>query len=213
MLKHCLLAAIAILICGCVQNKPKSKATDTTATTEVGISDTTGEKPVPAEQLILPGQSIGTISINESADSVSRKLGKPDAGDAAMGKSLATWYAKHDTSGYETQLFFTKQMGTADETSRVKQIRITSPWFKTMDYMSVGMHLQTIESKKEFSLKKSAQYSDGNGQFFIYDDADAGIAFEIDDKNVCTGMIVHEPDKDATSSYIAFHPNTQLIGK
>ena len=212
MLKHCLLAAIAILICGCMQNKPKSKATDTT-TTEVGISDTTGEKPVPAEQLILPGQSIGTISINENADSVFRKLGKPDAGDAAMGKSLSTWYAKHDTSGYETQIFFSKQMGTADETSRVKQIRITSPWFKTTDYMGVGMHLQTIESKKEFSLKKSSQYTDEGKQFFIYDDADAGIAFEINDKNICTGIIIHEPGKDATSSYIAFHPNTQLIAK
>lgn len=212
MLKHCLLAAIAILMCGCVQNKPKLKTTDT-ATTEVGMSDTTGEKPVPAEQLILPGQSIGTISINESADSVLRKLGKPDAGDAAMGKSLSTWYAKHDTSGYETQIFFSKQMGTADEASRAKQIRITSPWFKTMDYMGIGMHLQTIASKKEFSLKKSAQYTDGGKQFFIYDDADAGIAFEIDNGNVCTGIIVHEPDKDATSSYIAFHPNTQLIGK
>ncbi|WP_183575894.1 hypothetical protein HDF18_18510 [Mucilaginibacter sp. X5P1] len=212
MLKHCLLAAIAILICGCVQNRPKSKATDT-ATTEVSSTDTTGEKPVPAEQLILPGQSIGTISINENADSVFRKLGKPDAGDAAMGKSLATWYAKHDTSGYETQIFFAKQMGTADEASQVKQIRITSPWFKTMDYMSTGMHLQTIESKKEFSLKKSAQYTDGGKLYFIYDDADAGMAFEIDNRNVCTGIIIHEPRKDATASYIAFHSNTQLIGK
>jgi hypothetical protein len=103
-------------------------------------------------------------------------------------------------------------MGTTDETSRAKQIRITSPWFKTMDYMGMGMHLQTIESKKEFGLKKSAQYTDGDKQFFIYDDADAGIAFEINDKNVCTGIIVHEPGKDVNASYIAFHPNTQLIG-
>ena len=212
MLKHCLPAAIAILICGCGQNRSASKATDTTAT-EVSITDTTGEKPVSAQQLILPGQSIGTININENADSVLSKLGKPDAGDAAMGKSLSTWYAKHDTSGYETQVFFSKQMGTADEASRVKQIRITSPWFKTMDYMSTGMHLQTIESKKEFSLKKIARYTNGNRQFFIYNDADAGIAFEIDDRNVCTGIIVHEPGKDVNASYIAFHPNAQLITK
>ncbi len=212
MLKHCLPAAIAILICGCGQNRSASKATDTTAT-EVSITDTTGEKPVSAQQLILPGQSIGTININENADSVLSKLGKPDAGDAAMGKSLSTWYAKHDTSGYETQVFFSKQMGTADEASRVKQIRITSPWFKTMDYMSTGMHLQTIESKKEFSLKKTARYTNGNRQFFIYNDADAGIAFEIDDRNVCTGIIVHEPGKDVNASYIAFHPNAQLITK
>jgi len=212
MLKHCLPAVIAILICGCGQNRPAYKATDPTAT-EVSVTDTTGEKPVPAEQLILPGQSIGTISINENTDSVFSKLGKPDAGDAAMGKSLSTWYAKHDTTGYVTQVFFSKQMGTADEASRAKQIRITSPWFKTMDYMSTGMHLQTIESKKEFNLKKVAQYTDGSKSYFIYDDADAGIAFEIDDKNVCTGIIVHEPGKDVNASYIAFHPNTRLIAK
>ncbi|WP_091378206.1 hypothetical protein [Mucilaginibacter mallensis] len=195
-----------------MQNRPNSKATDTAAT-EVNITDTTGEKPVPVEQLILPGQSIGTIDINENSDSVFRKLGKPDAGDTAMGKSLSTWYTKHDISGYKTQIFFSKQMGAADEVSQVKQIRITSPWFKTMDYMSAGMHLQTIESKKEFNLKKSAQYTDGGKLYFIYDDADAGIAFEIDDKNVCAGIIIHEPRKDATASYIAFHPNTQIISK
>ena len=210
MLKHCFILSAAILLCGCMQNRKDAKATDTVAS-QVSVNDTTGEKPVPHEQLILPGQGIGDISINEDADTVFSKLGKPDASDAAMGKSLATWYAKHDTAGYKTQIFFSKQMGTADETSRVKQIRITSPWFKTMDYMSTGMHLQTIDSKKEFNLKKVAQYTEAGKQYSVYDAAESGIAFEINDKNVCTGIIVFEPGKGVTTTYIAFHNNMQTI--
>ena len=210
MLKHCFAISAAILLCGCMNSKQGLTATDSIHT-EASTTDTAGQKPIPSEQLILPGQRVGNVSINQNADSVFRALGKPDASDAAMGKSLATWYAGHDTTGYQTQIFFSRQMGTADEASRVKQIRITSPYFKTMDYMSTGMHLQTIESKKEFSLKKCAQYTNNGRQFFIYDDTDAGITFEIDDKNVCSGIIIHEPHKDVMASYIAFHSNTQLI--
>jgi len=73
--------------------------------------------------------------------------------------------------------------------------------------MGVGMHLQTIMPKKEFNLIKIGQYTEGNKQFFVYDDADAGIAFEVDRKNMCTGVIVHEPHYIIESTYLAFHTN------
>ena len=53
------------------------------------------QKPVSVAQLVVPGKSIGQTKLKEDAVLVYKKLGRPDAGDAAMGKSLATWYAGH----------------------------------------------------------------------------------------------------------------------
>jgi hypothetical protein len=209
MLKYYLLPLTIVICCGCGQNKKNGTANDTAHIAK--ITDAASQKPVPAAQLIVPGESIGGISINGTADSVYKKLGKPDAGDAATGKSLSTWFAGHDTSGYQTQIFFTRQMGTADDTSRVKQVRITSPIFKMMDYTGVGTSLQTITSAAEFSLKKVGEYTQGSQSFFIYDDAKAGIAFEFNTKNICSGIIVHEPGKSVMDAYMAFHVNAKMV--
>jgi len=77
--------------------------------------------------------------------------------------------------------------------------------------MSTGMHLQTIISKKEFNLVQVGQYMDNNKQYFIYDDNNAGIAFEVDRKNMCTGILVHDPVKNIIAAVLAFH--SKLVNK
>lgn len=191
MLKYYLLPLAIVICCGCRQNKKNGNDT----THAVKLADTAGQKPVPSEQLIVPGESIGSISINENADSVYKKLGKPDTIDAAMGKAVSTWFVGHHAKGYKTQIFFSRQMGMADDTSRVKQVCINSPVFKMMDYTGVGTSMQSITSAAEFSLKKVGAYIQGGQAFFIYDDAKAGIAFEFNAKNICSRVILHEPGK------------------
>jgi hypothetical protein len=74
-----------------------------------------GDKPVPQAQLIVPGISIGQTTINESGESVHKRLGTPDGGDAAMGKSVSIWYANHDTTGYVTQMYFSRGQGNDED--------------------------------------------------------------------------------------------------
>lgn len=205
MLKHTLIIFASVLLCGCMQNRQLSNSVKDTTVYQTDIADTTGDKPVSPVRLIVPGQGIGDIGIDENADSVINLLGKPDAGDAAMGKSIATWYKKRGAVNDQIQIYCERHMGTDSSVSQVKIIRITSPGFKTMDYMSTGMHLQTIKSKKEFNLVQIGQYMENDKQYFIYDDNKAGIAFEVDLKNMCTGIIVHEPVKNIIAAVLAFH--------
>ncbi len=176
--------------------------------TDTAIATTAPEGAVAGEHLIVPGASVGQTKINENADAVNKRMGKADDGDSAMGKSLSTWYAGHDTSGYQTQIFFSRNMGN-DETSRVKQIRITSPEFQTAHGIHVGSPLKSLFAG--FRLSKVATYTYNGATYGIYDDKKAGIAFEISDKDICTGIIVHEPETKVAGTYAPFHTNIKML--
>ena len=144
--KYFLLMIVALFALSCKPKGGKNYNKQPTPDSPK-ISDTTnrpdmpGDKPVPLSQLVVPGISVGQTAINEASENVHKRLGKPDGGDAAMGKSVSIWYANHDTSSYLTQMFFTRNMGN-DETSRVKQIRVTSPWFKLNNNLFAGSPLK-----------------------------------------------------------------------
>jgi hypothetical protein len=207
-LRYYLLAVIAFA--GCEQQQ--TAHTETTTTSTVTTADTI-KKPAAdkfkAYVLIIPGKSIGNTSLNEPADSVLLRFGKPDAGDAAMGKSLSTWYAGHDTTGYQIDVFFSRKMGTQDDVSRVKQVRVTSPDFKTAEGSGVGSSLAQISSV--YKVNKTATYHENGQAFGIYDDAEKGIAFEVDNNEKCTGVILHDAGKPMDSNYLPFHPGIKML--
>ncbi|RYE28858.1 MAG: hypothetical protein EOP42_15775 [Sphingobacteriaceae bacterium] len=194
------------LLTACNQPQTKSdqtkNAADTVFSTTISAEEkSVAEKPVAAAALITPAKSIGKISLKESADSVYKDLGKPDSGDAAMGKSLSTWYSDHDPKGYQTQIFCTRNMGNADENvSRVKQIRVTSPYFKTKEEIGVGATLMQIQSR--FKVIKTASYADKKPPYQIYDDQ-KGIAFEILNGK-CRAVIVYLPGDRGGITYLSF---------
>jgi hypothetical protein len=217
--RYLIVPILAAAITSCQQNKaPESIDTaaenaDTTVLDKTKVADTTaiempGDKPVPLAQLIVPGISVGQTAINESSEVVHKKLGKPDAGDAAMGKSVSIWYSNHDTTGYITQMYFSRDMGN-DETSRVKQIRVTSPSFKVSNKIYAGVPFKIAESV--YKLKKIATFENKGGKRTIYDDVKGGIGFEVDDKDMITGIVVHETGRTATGTYLAFFPNLKPI--
>ncbi|RYE19521.1 MAG: hypothetical protein EOP42_28930 [Sphingobacteriaceae bacterium] len=197
LLKYLLISSF-LLIGGC--NQPESKP----AVFNV-------PKPVTAVQLIIPGKSIGKITLNENAELVFKKLGKPDAGDAAMGKSVATWYANHDSASYQTQIFCSRQMGTAHEnTNSIKQIRITSPYFKTVNGIGAGSMLKQINAF--FIVKKTLTYKENKQQFFVYDTI-KGIAFEVAANGKCVGIIVYLPENAGNITYLPFRSVQQILSK
>jgi hypothetical protein len=204
---------IAAIIVSCRQNTGANQTEKQIAE----IQNTTSPKQdssekenniITANQLIIPGKSIGKTAINEDGEGIIKRLGKPDAGDAAMGKSVSIWHAKHDTAGYITQIYFTRQMGV-DDTSRAKLIRVTSPWFKVKEDINVGAPVKNAMGK--FKLVKIGEGNGRQGPYTLYDDAKSGIAFEADNKGTCTGITIHEPGKKLAPNYLAFFPNLKML--
>lgn len=211
--KYLIVPIVALAMLSC-----KQKITSTTESTvqsaaakaDTIISDTNitpGEmpedKPVPVALLIVPGTSVGQTSLNEKAEEVINKLGKPDASDAAMGKSLAVWYAGHDTSAYKTQIFFSRNMGV-DDTARVQQIRITSPAFKVNNKVYAGMPLKNATAF--YKLVKVGQFKEKGNSYTIYDDVTKGIAFDADSKDNISGIAIYEPGRATKSPHLPFYP-------
>jgi hypothetical protein len=160
---------------------------------------------VPPAELIVPGKSIGLTSIGERADSVAAKLGRPDEGDAAMGKAISTWFSKGNKT-HSTTIFFTTNFGDKDEASRARQLRITSPYFKTAEGLSVGSDMDGI-SKIYPVLKKTGRYpspKDPAQMVVVMDDPDKGIAFEIDPSYKCVGIVIHRREDKPFETYLGF---------
>lgn len=211
IIKSYKLSVCCLLLAACnPQTKTgSSKPADAVFTTQKSDSTSKGsvktleKDTVSAAALIVPGKSIGKILLKEDSKKVYDMLGKPDSGDAAMGRSLSTWYADHDKNGYATQVFCTRNMGNPDElTSRVKQIRVTSPYFKTKEGIGAGSTFNEIDAV--FTVKKSVSYPKKNPPYSIYDTG-KGIAFEIDQHKKCMAVIVYLPGDKGGITYLSFH--------
>ena len=179
-------------------------------TEETAKAEETKEQTSDINHLIVPGKSIGLIKLNEQAEVVLKLLGKPDKADAAMGKSLQTWYAdpvisRPGTPVYETDIFFARNMGSTDESSRAKQIRITSPEFKLERGIGVNTALETIQAQFPEAIKTATYTSPQNRETVsVYHDKKAGIAFEIAKTGKCIGIGIQEAGKSNFEVYTAF---------
>lgn len=148
---------------------------------------------ITQNQKIIPGKSIGLIKLNEDAEVVHKLLGKPTTANSGMGKSLQTWI-KETTDGktYQLSIFFSRNMGNGDEKSRAKQIRITKEAFITkLNYRETETTLRAnISEAKKMAIYTLAGSKD---EFEIYDNMNAGIAFEFDPAGNVIAITVHEP--------------------
>ena len=190
-----------LLLCACNSKQNNPVVEDNKNQSIYADSSATSTKKPDSAKLIIPGKSIGLTRIYENADSVFQILGKPDSSDAAMGKMMASWYRNN----HETHIFFSRNMGNADESSRVKQIRITSPYFITANGISVGSALDSINQYFP-NAKNAASYISPKTkkEVIIYDDLKGGVAFEIDTQKKCIGINIHKPNEEAYETYIAF---------
>jgi hypothetical protein len=140
---------------------------------------------------------------------VLEQLGKPDAGDAAMGKSLSTWYLqpKMNDSIMQPQIniYAGRNMGIGREISRVIQIRVTASQFATSNDIHTGASLTAVTNEFK-NLKKVSVYKTGKNLIDVFSDAESGIAFEFDSTQKCIAIIIYEPNKNGSQPYIPVHP-------
>ncbi|MBG6233855.1 hypothetical protein IWX76_000410 [Pedobacter sp. CAN_A7] len=164
------------------------------------IRDSLMDSPeqVSADFTLLPGIAAGKIKIDGNTEEVFELLGKPDSSDAAMQKMVAFWFQEQDGVRHSTSIFAAR---TTEELSpsRVRQIRVTSPAFKTKE--GFGVNDTLMEIKKAYDVQHIKYPLTPNQIIQVWNDKD-GIAFEIGDDQRCKAVIIFKKGDDPTSTYL-----------
>lgn len=168
------------------------------------IGDSVVVENVPPDSLVEPGVAVGNVKLGTDAAPFFARMGKPDSGDAAMGKTLAIW----KNNGFQTALYTERNMGV-DDTARIRMFRTTHPGYRTAGKAGSGAALADIT--RSFDLTQTAWYPDGQDTIRVLT-APEGISFEVNQKMFCTGLILHAPGADPSASYLPFHPNAVRAG-
>lgn len=177
------ILAVGSTIAACGGSNTGQTQQDTVATASQSL--------LPDDQLLIPGKSAGAFLLGDADSTVFQQLGKPDFGDAAMGKAASIWYTD-DEPDHPFSIFTSRDMGN-DETARIKQIRITSPNYKTVQSIGVGSSLRDISDAYPLQIVETY---DQNGQTYTVYNANEGIAFEVDTTYSCVAVIIHEEGAD-----------------
>ncbi|WP_026452506.1 hypothetical protein [Aequorivita capsosiphonis] len=192
-----LLSIVSLISC---KEEPKK--------TEENIeqNEPTSQQPIETESInqnygnqIIPGKRLGAIILNENATAVLDSLGKPDSGDAAMGKAVSTWY---EGSKNLLSIYTTTKMGVEDF-SRIKAIRSLSPDFKTEQGFGVNSTLSEIG--KNFKLNKIGVFLFEGKNYTLFS-SDEGISFEVGEDQKCHGIVITEKGTSPAQFYLTFYP-------
>lgn len=194
----------AILLFSCnekhknVENNLNKSEYSSANNSETELKSTTNEKE------IVPGKSLGKILLNENATAILDSLGKPDFGDAAMGKAISTW---NKGDGNLLTLYTSTQMGV-ENFSRIKAIRSLSKNFKTVDNLGVSSSLDDL--KKYYRLTPIGKFTFNGKHYFLYT-TPKGIAFEIGMDQKCNGILLYLQDTDPENFYIPIYPDFKKL--
>ena len=170
-----------------------------------------------ANPLIAPGRSLGNVSVGAPPD-VLTALGPPDFSDAAMQKAWATWFSTTPAQGARPHQLdvFTAGIGP-DLHKEIKVVRATSPFFHTVGGIGVSSTLAEIRrSCGPFVLTDTFTVSRATGRRYLYDNARAGIAFELDGQSSashCTAVLIHEPGKAMQTNYRSLVPYLKQLAQ
>lgn len=198
---------IALFLLAACQSKPSGTVSDADSTVAVPAAPAPTAVPVPSQEpvapdnayLIVPGKAIGNTRIDENIDDVIRLLGKPDDSDAAMQKSVSFYYK----GAYSTAILSARDTEGDHPAAKVKQIRVTSPAFKTEDSLHVGSTLDELQAK--YQLKKATTYKGEGGECTVWD-AGHGIAFETNPAKSVIAVIVYAPEEPYKGAYLNIRP-------
>ncbi|RAU81463.1 hypothetical protein [Pontibacter arcticus] len=203
MLKSILTFILALLLVAC-ETKTETAAVQQPESPQ---ADTTQAVTAPAPDssfMIVPGVSMGQIRVGDTSEKVTATLGKPDSGDAAMGKALSVWVSKKQNAEpqHTVSVFFSRNGTEMPANLFARQIRINSPVFKTPEAIQTGSSLAAI--RQHYRVAPFAYYLNKQQQrVYIFDDQAQGIAFEITTPDsTCTAITIHDKTKDITNSYI-----------
>ena len=180
-----------ILLSACSSDDSKRSNQHDLSNSDSLATATDDTTEIDKELLLEPGISAGKINLGQDANEIYAELGKADAGDAGMQKSVAIWYKNHDPKSYATSIYTVRDTGD-NPAARIQQVRVTSPEFQTKDGIGVSSTLEKI--KQIYRIKKVTDVTDG-GEVLVMYDSMAGIAFETNIKGICKAVIIHKSNE------------------
>lgn len=161
--------------------------------------------------LIQPGKAIGRFQLDDDVEEVKLfdRLGKPDSGDAAMCKSWAMWYwtdsARNSSNEFDV---FSSCDPDLDMRKSIQVLRLSGAKFMTdLGISEASTKADIQEMFPEIMAVEGFSTPDGKS-VFLTDDREAGIAFEFaaaGDTAVVSAVIVHQPGKPLTDSYLPLY--------
>jgi hypothetical protein len=161
--------------------------------------------------LVVAGRSVGEIALGEDMEQLGKKLGRPNAGDAAMGKAWGIWYSDDSTAKHRNEIaVYSSYRDTSMQVKDVKQIRITSNKFKTKDGLATGSTLEGTKLKFPTIERLSAYLNEEKDTVLVYDAKKDGIGFEFL-KGKSISLTVHPVNIPVNATYLTLHPEWKLI--
>jgi hypothetical protein len=143
-----------------------------------------------ASAVITPGVGIGRVLLGQRLDEVHASLGAPKLSDAAMGgrlweiwRSGTAFNGKRQNGPEELEIYFTRERSDLGGPSLVRQIRVSSPFFRTPSGVSIRSSFSEIsESFPNLRIDEELTYALSGGrnekEFEMFVDRTRGIAFE-----------------------------------
>ncbi|WP_129714970.1 hypothetical protein [Pedobacter sp. SYP-B3415] len=168
---------------------------------------------VPEHRLVVPGAAVGHLAIGADMQAVLQKLGKPNAGDAAMGSAWSVWYHPDSTTSVNDDELgiFSAYADSGMVRKEIRQIRVTSPDFRTD--LGIGVGSSSAELRKLYPAAKPAgrllnkRLKD---TLSVYDDAQQGIAFDVIRQRI-TGLSVHKKGVAFQQGYLTLNKEWQPL--
>ena len=185
------LFLIVVAFMTACSNEQSDSSVAQDSTTVIAANPKVDSVAVDRALLLIPGVSAGKVAIGQDAEEVYTLLGKADAGDAAMQKSVAIWYKDHDPKSFATSIYTVRDTGD-NPAARIQQIRVSSPSFSTQDLIGVSSKLEAIQ--KKYEVTKLTDVNTDGSMLEIYDSL-KGIAFEIKD-GICKAIIIHKANEN-----------------
>lgn len=161
--------------------------------------------------LIVPGRSVGEISLGDDLESVGKRMGRPDAGDAAMGKAWGIWYKTDAVTKQKSELaIYSAYRDTSMRVKEVKQIRITSNAYKTQDGFGTGRTMNDTELHFPGMEEVAAYLNENKDTILVYDAKPEGISFEFL-KGRGISITVHSKNVPINNTYLTLHPEWKVV--
>lgn len=175
-------------------------------------SDSLVVDDIEAKLLIVPGKSIGRYFLGQDPAQIDSLKGKPDAGDAAMGKAWAIWYGKNTTGGKRNEIaVYSGYRDSTMSAKAVKQIRIISGKFETVNGLNNGNLLSSFTAKypdfKQISTYFDTQLGD---TIKVFDSRANGIAVEFL-RDISRAITIHSKGEQLNESYYTLKPELKKV--
>ncbi|ARS38961.1 hypothetical protein CA265_04410 [Sphingobacteriaceae bacterium GW460-11-11-14-LB5] len=197
--------SISLVACQSADQANQNKTDSTNNLTSAAV------QPVDERFLVVAGHSVGEITLGENMEQVGIKLGRPSAGDAAMGKAWGIWYSNDSTGKHPNEIaVYSSYRDTSMLVKDVKQIRITSNQFKTQNGLATGSTLEDTKLKFPSLKKLSAYLNEDQDTVTVYDAQKDGIGFEFL-KGKSISLTVHRANIPVNATYLTLHPEWKAI--